>query len=97
MRHLRTSLGFEMACAFVATLLVGMSTSTFAEDDAAAPKISTFASADDLSAELKILTADLEKAVVSKEEYDSQIDGPIHPRRQHDHADRHRRGSTRPG
>ena len=46
-----------------------------ASDDDAAPKFSTFASADDLAAEVKILIADLEKAVVNEEEYKSQVEG----------------------
>jgi cytochrome c556 len=46
-----------------------------ASDDGATPKFSAFASADDLAAEVKLLVADLEKAVVTKDEYDSQVEG----------------------
>ena len=69
------SLGFVLAFALMGALLVGVPGSTFASDDAAPPKISTFASADDLAAEVKILTADLEKAVVDEDEYKSQVEG----------------------
>ena len=54
---------------------MGSPTSTSASDDAAAPKFSTFASADDLAAEVKILVADLEKAVADEDEYKSQVEG----------------------
>ncbi len=75
MRRLQVSLGLVMAVFLLGTLLVATPTSTFASDDAPAPKISTFASADDLTAEVKILVADLEKAVVDEEEYKSQVEG----------------------
>ena len=46
-----------------------------ASDDDAAPKFSTFASAEDLAAELKILIVDLDKAVADEEEYKGQVEG----------------------
>jgi hypothetical protein len=49
--------------------------STSASDDNAVPKVSTFASADDLAAEVKILVADLKKAVADEDEYKSQVEG----------------------
>ena len=97
MRRLQASLGFVMAAVLGGALLAGSPTLTSASDDAAAPKFSTFASADDLAAEVKFLVADLEKAVVDEDEYEEPGRGPIHPRRQHDHADRHRLGPARPG
>ncbi|MEI8376071.1 MAG: hypothetical protein WCJ35_24895 [Planctomycetota bacterium] len=75
MRRLQASLGLVMAVFLLGTLLVATPTLTFASDDAPVPKISTFASADDLAAEVKILVADLEKAVVDEEEYKSQVEG----------------------
>src|SRR5208282_3795426 len=50
-------------------------TSTSASSDDATPKFSSFAPADDLAAELKILITDLEKAIVSEDEYKSQVEG----------------------
>jgi hypothetical protein len=44
-------------------------------DENTPPKISTFASADDLAAELKIFVADLEKAVATQAEYNDQPAG----------------------
>ena len=55
-------------------LLLGSPASSFADDDAAAPKFSTFASAADLAAEVKFLVADLEKAVVDEGEFKSQVE-----------------------
>ena len=75
MRRLQVSLGFVVAAVLVGALFVGSPMTTSASDDAAAPKISTFASADDLAAEVKILITDLEKAVANKEEFDSQVEG----------------------
>jgi hypothetical protein len=49
-------------------------TSTSGASDAT-PKFSTFASADDLSAEVKFLVDDLEKAVADEDEYKSQVEG----------------------
>jgi len=46
-----------------------------AGDDHVAPRFSTFASADDLAAEVKFLVADLEKAVVDEDEFKSQVEG----------------------
>ena len=39
------------------------------------PKFSTFAPAEDLAAELKLLIVDLEKAVVNEDEFKSQVEG----------------------
>ena len=67
-----------MAGVLGGALLVGWlqaAPASAAGDDDAAPKFSTFASAGDLAAELKILNTDLEKAVASKDEYDSQVEG----------------------
>ena len=75
MTRLQASFGFVTAAVLVGALLVGKPTSASAGDDAAAPKFSTFASADDLAAELKILNADLKKAVVSEAEYKDQVEG----------------------
>jgi len=46
-----------------------------AADDAATPKFSTIASAEDLAKELNSLVADVEKAVANEDEYNSQIEG----------------------
>jgi len=70
MTRLQLSLGF-----LVAAVLAGSPASISASDDAAVPKFSTFASADDLAAEVKILITDLEKAVVNKGEYEDQVVG----------------------
>ena len=75
MRRLQASLGLVMAGVLAGALLAGSPTSASAGDDGAAPKFSTFASADDLAAEVKFLVADLEKAVVDEEEYKSQVEG----------------------
>ncbi len=74
MRRLQVSLGFVVAAVLVGALFLGSPMPMAASDDAAAPKISTFASADDLAAELKIMNKDLEKAVADKEEFDSQVE-----------------------
>jgi cytochrome c556 len=50
------------------------SASASAADDAAVPKFSTIASAEDLSNALNFYIADLEKAVADEEEYKAQID-----------------------
>ena len=75
MTRSQTSLGFVMASFLAAALLAGSPLSAFASEDDASPKISSFASAADLSAELKVVVIDLEKAVASKDEYDSQVEG----------------------
>ncbi len=83
MRRLQPSFGFLVAAILLggllgSALLVGWLQAALASDpasdDPAAPKFSTFASAADLSAELKILVADLQKAVLNKAEYDSQVE-----------------------
>ena len=75
MRRLHASFGLLTAVVLLAALLAGSPTLTSASDDSAAPKFSTFASADDLAAEVKSLVADLEKAVVDEDEYKSQVEG----------------------
>jgi len=75
MRRLQALLGFEMATILLGTLFVVTPTPTFASDGDSIPKFSTFASADDLAAEVKLQIADLEKAVVDEEEYKSQVEG----------------------
>lgn len=50
-------------------------TSTSASDDGAELKISTFASAADLAAEVNFLIVDLDKAVATEEEFKSQVEG----------------------
>jgi cytochrome c556 len=64
-----------MAAVLAGALLASSPASTFASDNSATPKFSTFASADDLAAEVKFLVADLEKAVADEEEYKSQVEG----------------------
>ena len=59
------------------TLLACVLRRDLAGDDYAAPKISTFASAEDLNAELKFLAADLEKAVANEEDYKDQVEGRL--------------------
>ena len=75
MRRLQASFGLVMALVLVAALLAGSPALTSASDDSAAPKFSTFASAADLTAEMKSLVADLEKAVVDEEEFKDQVEG----------------------
>jgi cytochrome c556 len=48
---------------------------TNATEEPAAPKISSFASADDLTAELNLLVADVQKAAASEETYKEQVEG----------------------
>jgi len=74
MRRFQISLGLVIVGVLAGVLFLGASASTFAGDDAAAPKFSTFASAADLTAEVKFLVADLEKAVVEEDEYKSQVE-----------------------
>jgi cytochrome c556 len=74
MRRLPASLGFAMAAILAGGLLACLPASTSASDNAV-PKFSTFASADDLAAEVKLLVVDLEKAIVNEEEYKSQVEG----------------------
>ena len=75
MRGLSAVIGLAMVGVLGGILVVGSPTSASASDDNAVPKFSTFASADDLAAEVKFLVADLEKAVVDEDEYKSQVDG----------------------
>ena len=80
MTRLQASLGFVMASVIAGMLLAGSPASTIAGDDSAAPtdqvpKFSTIASAEDLAAEVKILIADLDKAVVDEDEYKGQVEG----------------------
>jgi cytochrome c556 len=75
MRRLQTSLGFALAAVLAGALLAGWPASTVASDDNAIPKFSTFASADDLAAEVKFLVADLGKAVDNEDDYKSQAEG----------------------
>ena len=75
MTDLTRLLGFVVLFLIVGTFVVGSATPVAAAGEDAVPKFSTFASADDLAAELKLLTADLEKAVVNEEEYKDQIAG----------------------
>ncbi len=75
MRRLQVSFGFVIAAVIVDNLLLGSPTSILASDGNVAPKFSTFASADDLAAEVKFLVTDLEKAVVDEAEYNSQVEG----------------------
>ena len=75
MRCLHASPGFLIAAALGGVLLTGSPTVASTGDDGATPKFSTFASADDLAGEVKLLVADLEKSVVTKDEYGSQVEG----------------------
>ena len=75
MRRLHKLFGLVMIAVFASALLAGPPVALSAGDENATPKFSTFASAEDLAAEVKILVADLEKAVASKEEYGSQVEG----------------------
>jgi len=75
MRLVLASLEFVVTAILTGVLLVSSPTPTSASDNNAAPKFSTFASADDLAAEVKFLMADLEKAVVDEDEYKSQVEG----------------------
>ncbi|MGA2253457.1 MAG: hypothetical protein ABSG53_02250 [Thermoguttaceae bacterium] len=75
MRRLQAMFGFVLIGVLAGTLLVCLPASSFASDDNAAPKFSTFASSNDLAAEVKFLVADLEKAVVDPAEYASQVEG----------------------
>jgi hypothetical protein len=74
MRRSEASLGLVIVGALAVVALVGSPTPAPAADDSAAPKFSTFASADDLAGEVKFLVADLEKAVVDEDEYKSQVE-----------------------
>lgn len=78
MRRLQASFGFAVAAVLVGALVevkAEPGAESKPEISAAPPKVSTFASAEDLAAELKILTADLKKAVVSEAEYKDQVEG----------------------
>jgi cytochrome c556 len=74
--------GFMVAAALVGLCLADTkaggrndaSTSSSAADEAAVPKFSTIASAEDLSSELNFFIADLDKAVVDEDEYKAQIE-----------------------
>jgi hypothetical protein len=71
MRSLHVFLGSVMT---VALAVIVLPASIAAGDEAPVPKFSTFASAEDLTAEVQLLVADLEKAVVDEDEFKSQID-----------------------
>ncbi len=74
MTRFQVSLGLAIVGVLAGALFLGTSALTFAGDDTAAPKFSTFASAADLAAEVKFLVADLEKAVAEEDEYKSQVE-----------------------
>ena len=62
-----------LGLAAAALLVAGLPCTALAQD--AAPKISAFASAQDLAEELNIVAADLKKAVVDKDTFNDQVEG----------------------
>ena len=77
-KRMIAALGMLIAVASAGLLLTvnnaGAQNGAPAATGAATPKFSTFAPAEDLSNELNLLVADLEKAVADEDEYKSQID-----------------------
>jgi hypothetical protein len=65
---------FALFVAGLGLMLVNAQTGAQYEAGGAAPRLSTFAPAEDLTYELDFLVGDLEKAVSDKDEFDSQIE-----------------------
>jgi len=75
MRHFDVLFGLSVISVLSVAVFAGSPMSAFAGDEKAMPKFSSFASADDLTAEVKFLVTDLEKAVETEDDYKSQVEG----------------------